>query len=102
MVMANSQLWWAQSLRVHITSDTFDVLLADRPYDWMRALNHARAEISWWSGSYFDPEVVEVFLKIPNDVGCGCILRKEPAPKTQSGIRDAPNGVPGEPLAPFY
>jgi HD-GYP domain-containing protein (c-di-GMP phosphodiesterase class II) len=69
----------------------------------MRALNHARAEISRWSGSYFDPEVVEVFLKIPNEVGgCGCILRKEPAPKTQSGIRDAPNGVPGGLLAVFY
>jgi hypothetical protein len=37
-------------------------------HDWMRTLNHARAEISPRSGSYLDPAVVEVLLKIPNEV----------------------------------
>ena len=37
------------------------------PAAWLDALNHARVEISRRSGSYFDPDVVDVLLKIPNE-----------------------------------
>jgi HD-GYP domain-containing protein (c-di-GMP phosphodiesterase class II) len=53
--------------RIVAVADAFETFISDRPHGWMGALNHARAEISLWSGSYFDPDVVEVLLKIPNE-----------------------------------
>jgi HD-GYP domain-containing protein (c-di-GMP phosphodiesterase class II) len=51
--------------RVVAIADAFEMFLSGRPHDWSRALNGARSEISYWSGSCFDPRVVETLLKIP-------------------------------------
>ena len=51
--------------RIFSVVDTLDAMTSDRPY--RRALPYARArqEITKFSGTQFDPSVVEVFLSIP-------------------------------------
>lgn len=54
--------------RIFAVSDTLDAITSDRPYRGARSFDEARQEIIRCSGSQFDPGVVEVFLKIPNDL----------------------------------
>jgi putative nucleotidyltransferase with HDIG domain len=54
--------------RIFSVADTLDAIISDRPYRQARPLPKAREEILAWSGRQFDPEVVAVFMKIPNDV----------------------------------
>jgi putative nucleotidyltransferase with HDIG domain len=54
--------------RIFSVADTLDAIISDRPYRPARTLAEARKEIQVWSGRQFDPEVVEVFLKMPDDI----------------------------------
>jgi putative nucleotidyltransferase with HDIG domain len=54
--------------RIFSVADTLDAIISDRPYRPARSLGEARKEIQDWSGRQFDPEVVEVFLKMPDDI----------------------------------
>jgi putative nucleotidyltransferase with HDIG domain len=54
--------------RVFAVGDTLDAITSDRPYRKARSFDVARAEILRCSGTQFDPAVVEVFLKIPNEL----------------------------------
>jgi HD-GYP domain-containing protein (c-di-GMP phosphodiesterase class II) len=45
-----------------------DAITSDRPYRKARSFDEARQEILRCSGTQFDPNVVEVFLKIPNEL----------------------------------
>jgi putative nucleotidyltransferase with HDIG domain len=54
--------------RIFSVADTLDAIISDRPYRPARSLTEARKEIEAWSGRQFDPEVVEVFLKMPDDI----------------------------------
>jgi putative nucleotidyltransferase with HDIG domain len=54
--------------RVFALADTLDAITSDRPYRKARNFDVAREEILRCSGTQFDPAVVEVFLKIPNDL----------------------------------
>jgi HD-GYP domain-containing protein (c-di-GMP phosphodiesterase class II) len=45
-----------------------DAITSDRPYRRARSFDAAREEILRCSGTQFDPSVVEVFLKIPNEL----------------------------------
>jgi len=54
--------------RVFAVADTLDAITSDRPYRRARNFDIAREEILRCSGTQFDPAVVEVFLKIPNDL----------------------------------
>jgi putative nucleotidyltransferase with HDIG domain len=54
--------------RIFSVADTLDAIISDRPYRPARSLSEARKEIEAWSGRQFDPEVVEVFLKMPDDI----------------------------------
>ncbi len=53
--------------RIFAVADTMDVITAGRPYCPPRSMAQARAEISRCSGSQFDPDVVDVFLDIPDE-----------------------------------
>ena len=44
-----------------------DVLTHDRPYRRAMSFSKAREEIIAWSGQQFDPEVLKVFLSIPEE-----------------------------------
>ncbi len=54
--------------RIFAVADTLDAITSDRPYRKSRSFDAARQEILRCSGSQFDPAVVEVFLKIPNEL----------------------------------
>jgi HD-GYP domain-containing protein (c-di-GMP phosphodiesterase class II) len=45
-----------------------DAITSDRPYRNAKSFDAAREEILRCSGSQFDPAVVEVFLKVPNEL----------------------------------
>ena len=51
--------------RIFAIVDTFDAMTSDRPYRAAQSVDAARAEIEWVSGKQFDPELVDVFLRIP-------------------------------------
>jgi len=54
--------------RIFSIADTLDAITSDRPYRPAQTLEAARAEIQKWSGRQFDPEVVKVFLEMPNNI----------------------------------
>jgi putative nucleotidyltransferase with HDIG domain len=50
--------------RIFTVADTLDAITSDRPYRKAKSFDDAREEIHRCSGKQFDPEVVEVFLKV--------------------------------------
>jgi HD-GYP domain-containing protein (c-di-GMP phosphodiesterase class II) len=54
--------------RIFSVADTLDAIISDRPYRPARTLGEARKEIQAWTGRQFDPEVVDVFAKMPDDI----------------------------------
>jgi putative nucleotidyltransferase with HDIG domain len=54
--------------RIFAVADTLDAITSDRPYRMARSFDAAREEILRCSGTQFDPGVVNVFLKIPNEL----------------------------------
>jgi HD-GYP domain-containing protein (c-di-GMP phosphodiesterase class II) len=41
---------------------------SDRPYRPAQSFEAARKEIELWSGRQFDPEIVKVFLEMPENI----------------------------------
>jgi putative nucleotidyltransferase with HDIG domain len=54
--------------RIFSVADTLDAITSNRPYRAARSLTVARKEIQDWAGRQFDPEVVEVFLQMPDEI----------------------------------
>jgi putative nucleotidyltransferase with HDIG domain len=54
--------------RIFAVADTFDAITSDRPYRARQSISAARREIQKYAGSQFDPEVVETFLSISEDL----------------------------------
>ena len=54
--------------RIFSVADTLDAIINDRPYRPAQSLQAARAEIEKWSGRQFDPDVVKVFLEMPDKI----------------------------------
>jgi putative nucleotidyltransferase with HDIG domain len=61
--------------RIFSVADTLDAITCDRPYRKAQSLTAARDEIKLWSGRQFDPDVVKVFLDMPEKIWPD--LRKE-------------------------
>lgn len=53
--------------RIFAVADTYDAMTSDRPYRKALLYEDARQEIIRCSGTQFDPNVVDVFLKIPKE-----------------------------------
>jgi len=53
--------------RIFSIADTVDAITSDRPYRKGRSFEEARREVERYSGSQFDPQLVEVFLSIPQE-----------------------------------
>lgn len=51
--------------RIFAVADTVDAMTSDRPYRKALSIEAARAEVQKFSGTQFDPKVVEVFLSKP-------------------------------------
>ncbi len=54
--------------RIFSIADTLDAITSDRPYRPKQSLSAARAEIDKWAGKQFDPEIVKVFLQMPDKI----------------------------------
>ncbi|MFZ3199790.1 MAG: HD domain-containing phosphohydrolase [Candidatus Acidiferrales bacterium] len=54
--------------RIFAVADTLDAMISDRPYRKALPISAARNEISRFSGTQFDPRVVEVFLSYADKV----------------------------------
>jgi putative nucleotidyltransferase with HDIG domain len=54
--------------RIFAVADTLDAMINDRPYRAAQTLGAARKEIELFSGKQFDPEVVKVFLSMPENI----------------------------------
>jgi putative nucleotidyltransferase with HDIG domain len=61
--------------RIFSVTDCLDVMTSDRPYRKALSYEDARAEITRFSGTQFDPDVVRYFLRVPievwNEIRCG-------------------------------
>jgi putative nucleotidyltransferase with HDIG domain len=53
--------------RIFAIADTLDAMTSDRPYRKALAFAQAREEIERCAGSQFDPELVQVFLALPEE-----------------------------------
>jgi putative nucleotidyltransferase with HDIG domain len=54
--------------RIFAIADTLDAMRSDRPYRKAQSIQAARKEIGAWSGRQFDPQIVKVFLEMPDNI----------------------------------
>jgi putative nucleotidyltransferase with HDIG domain len=54
--------------RIFAVADTLDAITSDRPYRAAQPTRAALEEISRYSGTQFDPEVVKTFLSMPESI----------------------------------
>jgi putative nucleotidyltransferase with HDIG domain len=54
--------------RIAAVANTLDSITSDRIYRAAQTLQAAREEIAKWAGRQFDPEVVRVFLEMPDGI----------------------------------
>ena len=54
--------------RIFSIADTMDAITSNRPYRPAQSLHAARVEIEKFSGSQFDPDVVKIFLEMPDKI----------------------------------
>ncbi|HZD93326.1 MAG TPA: HD domain-containing phosphohydrolase, partial [Candidatus Sulfotelmatobacter sp.] len=54
--------------RIFSIADTLDAITSDRPYRAAQTIQVAREEIERFAGRQFDPEVVRVFLEMPDTI----------------------------------
>jgi putative nucleotidyltransferase with HDIG domain len=54
--------------RIFAVADTFDAITSDRPYRAAQSISAARREIQRYAGFQFDPQIVETFLSISEDL----------------------------------
>ena len=54
--------------RIFAVADTLDAITSDRPYHCASSFDSARETIRRLSGSQFDPQIVDAFLKIREDI----------------------------------
>jgi putative nucleotidyltransferase with HDIG domain len=54
--------------RIFSVADTLDAITSDRIYRPAQSLKAAREEIARWSGKQFDPDIVKIFLEMPDKI----------------------------------
>src|SRR5205823_11854063 len=52
--------------RIFALADTLDAITSDRPYRRAQTVEAAREEIVRWGGRQFDPEIVKIFVQMPD------------------------------------
>ena len=71
--------------RIFSVADTLDAITSDRPYRRALSFEAAREEIKRESEKQFDPEVVEVFLSVPEEIWMR--IRAEVSKARRSGVQ---------------
>jgi putative nucleotidyltransferase with HDIG domain len=54
--------------RIVAVANTLDAITSDLPYRLAQTVEAARKEIELWSGRQFDPQIVRLFLEIPDNI----------------------------------
>lgn len=54
--------------RIFAIADTLDAMRTDRVYRKAQSMEAVRKEVQAWSGKQFDPDIVKVFLEMPDDI----------------------------------
>jgi putative nucleotidyltransferase with HDIG domain len=54
--------------RIFSVADALDAITSDRPYRSAQPINAAREEVEKFSGRQFDPDVVQIFLQMPDTI----------------------------------
>jgi putative nucleotidyltransferase with HDIG domain len=54
--------------RIFSVADTLDAITSDRPYRAAQTVGAAREEVSRYAGRQFDPNVVKVFMQMPETI----------------------------------
>jgi putative nucleotidyltransferase with HDIG domain len=54
--------------RIFAIADTLDAMRSDRPYRKAQSIEAVRKEIEAWAGRQFDPQIVKVFLEMPDNI----------------------------------
>ena len=54
--------------RIFSVADALDAITSDRPYRAAQTINAAREEVERFSGRQFDPDVVQIFLQMPDTI----------------------------------
>ncbi len=54
--------------RMFALADTFDAITSDRPYRAAQSIAAARREIQRYSGTQFDPQIVDVFISVSEQI----------------------------------
>jgi HD-GYP domain-containing protein (c-di-GMP phosphodiesterase class II) len=54
--------------RIFSVADTLDAITSDRPYRAAQTISVARDEVERFSGRQFDPDVVRIFLQMPDSI----------------------------------
>jgi HD-GYP domain-containing protein (c-di-GMP phosphodiesterase class II) len=57
--------------RILAVADAFDAMTSDRPYRKGRSIEDALAELREFSGSQFDPAIVDTFIRLWDEKGMG-------------------------------
>jgi len=76
--------------RIFAVADTLDAITSDRPYRAAKPVAAAMKEIERCSGTQFDPQVVEAFLHLPENLWAN--LREEIEGQTQPFAYSAAKG----------
>jgi HD-GYP domain-containing protein (c-di-GMP phosphodiesterase class II) len=54
--------------RIVAVANTLEAMTSDRPYRPRQSVESARTEIQLWAGRQFDPQIVEAFLNMPDNI----------------------------------
>jgi putative nucleotidyltransferase with HDIG domain len=73
--------------RIFAIADTFDAMTNDRPYRRALPYQAARDEIERYSGSQFDPQIVQAFLNMPEEIWEDLHQEVERAPAGTLGVK---------------
>ncbi|MDR3746452.1 MAG: response regulator [Acidobacteriaceae bacterium] len=73
--------------RLFAIADTLDAMTSDRPYRKSLSFAEARAEIGRCSGTQFDPQIVKVFLAMPDGLWADLQREADQAPIGTFGVK---------------
>ncbi len=84
--------------RILLVTDAFDAMVTDRPYRKALPIDAAIEELKRFSGTQFDPKVVETFLRIIERGDASPLHqvthKKEKARAHRGAAKEAANGIP--------